>query len=58
MAELDGVNCCMKVVVVIDRCRVFVRDECGTPDVEELVDGIVRECCCGIKDLRELKPRM
>ena len=58
MAKLDGINCCMKVAVVVDWCRVFIRDECGTPDVEESVDSVVRECCRSIKDLHKLKPRM
>ena len=39
MAEFDGVNSCMKVVVVGYWCRVVMRNERCTPYAEELINS-------------------
>ena len=41
VAEFDGVNCQVKIVVVNNRWGVIVGDQRGTPDIEEAVNDTV-----------------
>ena len=48
--EFDRVNRRMEIVVIKYRCRFVVWNQCGTPEVEDLVDGVIRESGFSIED--------